>query len=353
MSPSGLLPSSAPVLTLALASDGPHPLHRLARLSSPSWWMLFAALVVIMLVLDLGVFHRRAHVVRFREAAVWSAVWMALALSFNAVIFRGMGADHGLAFFQAWLIEKALSVDNIFVFLAIFSYFKVEAKVQHRVLFWGILGAVVTRGVFIWAGAAILATFHWVMYLFGGFLVLTAARLLLGKEDEIEVGHNPVIRLFRQLVPMTSEYRDTHFFVREGGRLLATPLMMVLVVIEASDVVFAVDSIPAVFGVTRDVFIVYTSNILAILGLRALSFLVASVLHRLRFLKVGLALVLAFIGAKMLLGGHVEISEWVSLIVVVGLLCGSALASLAFPARPTTTCDPTPTPPAAEARGLD
>lgn len=288
-------------------------------------------MVIVMLVLDLGVFHRKAHVIRFREAAAWSAVWLTLAMGFNAAVFVGVGSSQGLAFFQAWLIEKALSVDNIFVFLAIFSYFKVADKVRHRVLFWGILGAVITRGVFIWAGAAILATFHWVMYIFGGFLVLTAARLLLGKEDEIEVAHNPIIRLFRSLVPMTSEYRDGRFFVREGGRLLATPLMMVLVVVEATDVVFAVDSIPAVFGVTRDVFIVYTSNIFAILGLRALSFLVSSVLHRLRYLKVGLALVLAFIGARMLLGSHVRISEWMSMLVVVGLLAGSALVSLVLP----------------------
>jgi tellurite resistance protein TerC len=327
--PAWLSPSGGLTLPLAVSQGA----QRLGS-SSPSWWMLFAGVVVVMLVLDLGVFHRKAHAIRFREAAVWSAVWVTLAMAFNAVVFAGMGSSRGLAFFQAWLIEKALSVDNIFVFLAIFSYFKVAEKVQHRVLFWGILGAVITRGVFIWAGAAILATFHWVMYLFGGFLVLTAARLVLGGEDEIEVAHNPVVRLFRRLVPMTPEYRDTHFFVREGGRLLATPLMMVLVVVEATDVVFAVDSIPAVFGVTRDVFIVYTSNIFAILGLRALSFLVASVIHRLRFLKIGLALVLAFIGTRMLLGSHVHISEWLSMIIVVGLLCGSAAASLIIPERP-------------------
>jgi tellurite resistance protein TerC len=321
----------------------------LPAVAGPAWWGLFAAVVAIVLALDLGVFHRRAHVIRLREAAIWSTVWIALALAFNAAIFIGRGERSGLEFFQAWLIEKALSVDNIFVFLAIFSYFRVVKRVQHRVLFWGILGALITRGLFIWAGAAILQTFHWVMYLFGAFLVMTGIRLAFGQDSEIEPGKNPLIRLFRRLVPMTSSYVGAHFFVSRGGRWLATPLLMVLVVVEASDVVFAVDSIPAVFGVTRDVFIVYTSNIFAILGLRALSFLVASVIGKLRFLKLGLACVLSFIGLRMLAGGHLRLSEVTSMVVVVSLLCGSAIASLLFPERAPVSLTPQahPAPPAA------
>ena len=231
----------------------------------PLIWAVFAGIIFVMLVVDLGVFHRKPHVIRFREAATWSAVWIALALSFNVLVFASYGPDRAFEFFQAWLIEKALSVDNIFVFLAIFSYFSVSPRLQHRVLFWGILGALVTRGAFIWAGAALLQTFHWLMYLFGVFLILTAVRMLMGEESEVRPDRNPVLRLLRRFVPVTREYAGTRFFVRRDGRLWATPLLLVLVVVEATDVVFAVDSIPAVFAITRDVFIVYTSNIFAIL----------------------------------------------------------------------------------------
>jgi tellurite resistance protein TerC len=304
----------------------------------PIVWGVFAAIILVMLVIDLGVFHRKAHVVRFREAATWSGVWIALALSFNVLVFACYGANRAFEFFQAWLIEKALSVDNIFVFLAIFSYFSVSPRLQHRVLFWGILGALLTRGMFIWAGAALLQRFHWVMYLFGVFLILTAVRMLMGEESEIRPDRNPVLRLFRRLVPVTREYAGTRFFVRREGRTLVTPLFLVLVVVEATDVVFAVDSIPAVFAITRDVFIVYTSNIFAILGLRALSFMVSSVVRKLKYLKTGLSLVLAFVGAKMLIDSRVHIPELLSLAVVVSLLLGSALASLLFtgPADPAS-----------------
>ena len=299
----------------------------------PVVWAIFAATVTVMLVLDLGVFHRKAHVVRVREAAVWSLVWIGLALLFNVVVYAQYGANRGLEFFQAWLIEKALSVDNIFVFLAAFSYFAVPEHLQHRVLFWGIIGAFITRGVFILVGAALLAMFHWVVYVFGVFLVITAARLMFGKEEEVHLERNPVLRLFRRLVPVTPDYDGAHFFVRRDGKWLATPLFMVLVVIEATDVVFAVDSIPAVFGVTRDVFIVYTSNIFAVLGLRALCFLVASLVRKLRFLKAGLAFVLAFVGVKMLTADRFPIPDLISLGVVAGLILGAGLASLLFPAR--------------------
>jgi tellurite resistance protein TerC len=300
----------------------------------PVVWAIFAATVILMLSLDLGVFHRKAHVVGIREAAIWSLVWISLAMMFNVLVYYQYGSNRGLEFFQAWLIEKALSVDNIFVFLAAFSYFAVPERLQHRVLFWGIIGAFITRGAFIILGAALLAAFHWVVYVFGVFLVMTAVRLVFGKDEEVHPELNPVLRLFRRFVPVTTEYVGSSFLVKRDGRWLATPLLMVLVVIEATDVVFAVDSIPAVFGVTRDVFIVYTSNIFAILGLRALCFLVASLVRKMRFLKAGLALVLAFVGVKMLIADRFPIPDWVSLSVVAGVLLGAALVSFLLPCPP-------------------
>src|SRR5580765_576569 len=299
----------------------------------PMAWVIFGLVVVVMLALDLGVFHRKAHVIGTREAAIWSAVWISVALLFNLGIYLHSGSDRALEFFQAWLIEKALSVDNLFVFLVAFSYFAVPAHLQHRVLFWGIVGALITRGLFIAIGAALLASFHFVMYIFGAFLIFTAVRLLRGGDEEPHPEKNPVLRLFRRFVRLTKEYVGTSFFVRQDGRLHATPLLMVLVVIEATDVVFAVDSIPAVFGVTGDVFIVYTSNIFAVLGLRALCFLVASLVRRLTYLKAGLAFVLAFVGVKMLVADRFPISDKVSLLVVAGLILLSALASFLFGPR--------------------
>jgi tellurite resistance protein TerC len=300
----------------------------------PVAWAIFGAIVIAMLALDLGVFHRKARAMSTREAALWSLVWISLALAFNVFIFFQYGSDRALEFFQAWLIEKALSVDNLFVFLAAFSYFAVPPHLQHRVLFWGIFGALVTRGVFIGVGAALLAAFHWVTYAFGAILIFTALKLLRGGQEEVHPERNPVLKLFRRFVPVTNEYEGNHFVVRRDGRLLATPLLMVLVVVEATDVVFAVDSIPAVFAITRDVFIVYTSNIFAILGLRALTFLVSSLVRRLHYLQPGLAAVLAFVGVKMIIGDYIAISDVVSLGVVGGLLGLSALASLLFPPKP-------------------
>jgi tellurite resistance protein TerC len=297
---------------------------------SPVAWAIFGVVVLAMLALDLGIFHRKAHAVSVKEAASWSLIWIGLALAFNVFVYFRFGQNKALEFFQAWLIEKALSVDNLFVFLAAFSYFAVPAHLQHRVLFWGILGALITRGIFIALGAALLATFHWVMYVFGAILIITAIRLIFGPEDEIHPERNPVIKVFRRFIPVTNEYEGPRFIVRRDGRRFATPLLLVLVVIEASDVVFAVDSIPAVFAVTRDVFIVYTSNIFAIFGLRALTFLVASLVRRLRYLKPGLAAVLAFVGVKMILADRMPISDLVSLAVVAGILLVSALASLVF-----------------------
>ncbi len=294
----------------------------------PVGWAIFGAIVVVMLVIDLGVFHRRAHVVTIREAAVWSSVWIGIALLFNLGLFVRYGSDRALEFFQAWLIEEALSVDNLFVFIAAFAYFAVPPKLQHRVLFWGILGALITRGIFIALGAALLANFHFVTYLLGAILILTGIKLLGSGGKEPHPERNPVIKIFRRLFRVTPDYVEGKFFVRRDGLLYATPLFMVLVVIESADVVFAIDSIPAVFGVTRDVFIVYTSNIFAVLGLRALCFVVADLVRRLRYLNPALALVLAFVGVKMLIAEKCKIPNGVSLIVVGGLIVGASLLSL-------------------------
>jgi tellurite resistance protein TerC len=311
-------------------------------------WVAFVALVVVMLSLDLGVFHRKAHEVRVTEAAAWTVVWVSLALAFNYAIHRTMGREAGLEFLTGYLVEKALSVDNVFVFVLVFSYFRVPAKYQHRVLFWGILGALVMRGAMILAGAALLERFHWVIYVFGAFLVFTGLRMALERERHIDPEANPVIRLIRRAVPITPAYHGQRFFVREVGpggvvRRVATPLLVVLVVVETTDLVFAVDSIPAIFAITTDPFLVFTSNVFAILGLRAMYFLLAGVIHRFRFLQLGLSAVLVFVGAKMLLADVFPLPVAVSLGVVGGVLAASVLASLAFPRR-----DAAPSPPAGD-----
>ncbi len=311
---------------------------------SPLVWTVFGAIVVVMLALDLGVFHRKAHVIGTREAAAWSAVWIGVALCFALFVYLRFGPAMAGDFVTAWLIEKALSVDNIFVFLVIFSYFSVPPNLQHRVLFWGILGALITRGLFIVVGAALLAAFHWVMYVFGAFLVLTGFKLLVQKDEEIHPERNPVLRLFRRFVPAVSEYEGKQFLVKRDGRTYATPLLLVLVVVEATDVVFAVDSIPAVFAISKDVFIVYTSNIFAILGLRALCFLIASLVRRLRYLKAGLALILAFVGIKMLIADVYKIPTGISLAVVAALLIGAAAASFLFAPKADSPADPPASP---------
>ncbi|HWB77169.1 MAG TPA: TerC family protein [Nannocystaceae bacterium] len=301
---------------------------------TPALWLGFNLFVVAMLALDLGVFHRKAHDVRTREALIWTGVWIGLALVFDVGVYIWFGWERALEFLTGYLIEKALSVDNLFVFLVVFSYFAVPAKLQHRVLLWGILGALVMRAVFIVAGAALLQRFHWVIYVFGAFLVFTGIKLLLQKDAEVHPERNPVLRLFRRLVPAVDDYRGAKFIVREAGRWMVTPLFMVLVVIEATDIVFAVDSIPAIFAVTDDPFIVYTSNIFAILGLRALYFALAAMMGRFHYLKVGLGLVLAFVGTKMVIVDVYKIPIFVSLAVVVGLLAGSIVVSLLRPPKP-------------------
>ena len=298
-------------------------------------WVGFNVMVLAMLAVDLGVFHRKAHAVSLKEAGGWSAVWIALALAFNAGIYHFMGAEAGLEFLAGYLIEKALSVDNIFVFVLIFSYFRVPAMYQHRVLFWGVVGALVMRGAMIWAGAALIGRFHWIIYVFGAFLVFTGIRMATQKEHDIEPESSPVIRLVRRLVPVLPTYHGQRFFVRvgEAGRLAATPLFVVLVLVETTDLIFAVDSIPAIFAVTDDAFLVYTSNVFAILGLRSLYFLVADVIHRFHYLKLGLSAVLAFVGVKMLLTDVYKIPIGLSLGVIAALLLASIALSLLFPKR--------------------
>jgi tellurite resistance protein TerC len=314
-----------------------------AGVGTPALWVGFTAFVVVMLALDLGVFHRTAHVVRLREAAIWSAFWIALAMGFAGVVYWRFGSRVALEYVTGYLIEKALSVDNIFVILVILSYFGVPRSLHHRVLFWGILGALVMRGAFIFLGAAFLKRFHFAMYVFGAFLVLTALKLFRNRDETVDPGKSRVVRLFRRFVPSVPDFRGAKFFVRENGRLRATPLLLVLVTIEATDLVFAVDSIPAIFAITRDEFIVYTSNIFAILGLRSLFFLLAGVIDRFHYLKLGLAAVLLFVGCKMLAADLYKLPIGISLAVVGGLLGASIAASLLWPApEPFPSARPDP-----------
>jgi tellurite resistance protein TerC len=301
---------------------------QLETVGTPALWIGFVAFVLTMLVVDLGVFQRRPHAVGWREALAWSAVWVSLALLFNLGIYVWFGPQRALEFFTGYLIEKALSIDNLFVFLVIFGYFRIAGALQHRVLFWGILGALVMRAVFILAGGLLLQTFHGIIYLFGGLLVLTGVKLLRQREGDLHPERNLVVRLLARVLPVSAEPHGARFVIREGGRRLVTPLFLTLVTVEVSDLVFAIDSIPAVFAVTRDPFIVFTSNIFAILGLRALYFLLAGSLSRVRYLNVGLAGVLVFVGAKMILSGVVAVPIGLSLAVVAGLLGVSVAASL-------------------------
>lgn len=306
----------------------------LESVGTPVLWISFTLLVLVMLGLDLGVFHRRVHEVGVREALLWTMVWISLALVFNVAVYFWFGSERALEFLTGYLIEKALSVDNIFVFLVLFAYFAVPPALQHRVLFWGIVGALVMRAIFILLGAALLQSFHWVIYIFGGFLVLTGVKLLLQRGSELHPERNPLFRQFRRLLPAVGDFRGSRFTVVENGKRYATPLLLVLLAIEATDIVFAVDSIPAVFAVTNDPFIVYTSNIFAILGLRALYFVLAGVMGKFHYLKVGLALVLIFVGGKMAITDLYRVPIAVSLAVVASLLAGSVVLSLLRPPAP-------------------
>ena len=301
-------------------------------------WIGFNVFVLAMLALDLLVFHKEAHEVRVREATAWSAVWILLALGFGGGVYAFMGREAGMQFFAGYVIEKALSVDNIFVFVLIFSLFRVPPALQHRVLFWGILGALLMRGAMIAAGAYLIEQFHWILYLFGAFLVFTGIRMATHSEHQLDPAANPFVRFVRRLLPVTSDYEGQKFFVRReaGGqrRLFATPLFVVLALVETTDLIFAVDSIPAIFAVTRDPFIVYSSNVFAILGLRALYFLLADVVHRFHYLRLGLAAVLVFVGGKMLAADFYTVPIGLSLAIIVSLLGLAIVASRVWPLPP-------------------
>ena len=292
-------------------------------------WIAFNVLVLIAIALDLGVFHRKAHKIALREALLWSFAWIGLAIAFGLTISYFYGRQSGLEFFTGYVIEKALSVDNLFVFLVVFRVFAVKEEYQQRVLGYGILGALLMRGAMIAAGAALIERFNWIMYVFGAFIIYAGLHMLFAGEAESHPEQNFLVQYLSRHLRLTKEYRGEKFFSRENGQLFATPLFLVLLIVEITDVTFAIDSIPAVFGITRDTFIVYTSNVFAILGLRALYFLLAGVLDKLDYLKVGLALVLVFVGAKMILEPWLHISVGVSLAIVLGMLTVAVLASLA------------------------
>jgi tellurite resistance protein TerC len=308
-------------------------IEKISSVSSPWPWVGFTLFVLLMLAIDLLVFHREAHAVKMREALAWSVVWVSLALVFCGGVYYFNGPTKALEFLTGYLIEKALSVDNLFVFLVIFAYFKVPAALQHRVLFWGILGALIMRAIFIFAGALLIQRFSWMITVLGAFLVLIGIKMFFAGEGEEHPERNPVVRLFQRFVRMVPAYDGAKFFTLQNGKRFATPLLLVLVTVEATDVVFAVDSIPAIFAVTTDVFIVYTSNIFAILGLRALFFLLAGSMDKFHYLKTGLAFILVFVGCKMLAASvlHFEIPTLLSLLIIVAVLALSIIVSLLRP----------------------
>jgi tellurite resistance protein TerC len=308
------------------------------------FWGAFLGFVLLMLALDLGVFHRKAHEVKMKEAGIWTIVWIVLAFLFAGAVYHFKGAGPAMEFVAGYLIEEALSVDNLFVFLVLFSYFKVPPVYQHRILFWGILGALIMRASLILIGAALIAKFHWVLYVFGGFLVFTAIKLAVSKEEGSDPGNNPVVRAVRRFVPLTNEFSGSRFFVKIDGKKLATPLFLVLVTVEFTDLVFALDSIPAIFSVTTDTFIIYTSNVFAILGLRSLYFALAGIMDMFHYLKIGLSVILGFVGVKMLIVDYYKIPIGISLAVVGGLLALSVLASILWPKREAVSTPPVPVP---------
>ncbi len=292
-------------------------------------WFAFVGVILGLLALDLFVFHKDAHVVSVREATIWSVVWIALGLGFGGFVWAWLGAERGGEYFAGYLIEKALSVDNIFVFAMVFAYFAVPSKYQHRVLFWGIVGAIVFRAIFIVGGAELLKQFHWLIYVFGAILLFTGIKMAFGGETEVHPEKNPVLGLVRRFMPITNEYHGQKFFVRVAGTLCATPLFAVLLIVETTDILFAIDSIPAIFAVTREPFIVFASNAFAILGLRSLYFVLADMMHRFKYLKVGLGAVLVFAGVKMFLSESAyKVDIWLSLGIIALILVASIVASL-------------------------
>jgi tellurite resistance protein TerC len=306
------------------------------------FWIAFNAGVLSVLAIDLFGFQRKAHAPSTKEAAIWTVVWVALSLGFNALLWHWEGHAKALEFLTGYLVEYSLSVDNIFVFVLVFSYFAVPAAYQHRVLFWGILSALILRGVMIGVGVALVETFHWALYLFGAFLLFTGAKMLFSRRKIVDIAQNPLIRFVRRLLPVSDSYHGAHITIRRGGRRLLTPLAMVLIMVEATDVLFAVDSIPAIFGITHDPFIIYTSNVCAILGLRSLYFLLAGVVHKLVYLKPALAIILSFIGVKMLLADVYDIPTAASFAVVgLVLVVAMGLSLIVNRQRKVTAACPT------------
>ena len=306
--------------------------------SGSNWlWLGFSLFILTMLSLDLGLFNRKAHTIKYREAWIWSGVWVTLAMIFAGLVFYYQGSQRGFEFLTGYIIELSLSVDNLFVFLLIFSYFKVPGKFQHRVLFWGVMGALIMRLTMIFVGAALIERFHWIIYIFGGFLIYTGIKMFRQEEIDVHPDQNPVVRLVARFFPISHQYDEQKFFTTIDGKRTGTLLLLVLIVVEVTDLVFAVDSIPAIFAITTDTFIVYTSNVFAILGLRSMYFLLAGVVEKFRYLRVGLAIVLTFIGFKMLLGAtglHIPIKFSLGFVALV--LVGSVLFSLWFPPKVDT-----------------
>jgi tellurite resistance protein TerC len=293
------------------------------------FWIGFHLFIFMMLALDLGVFNKKSHKISLKEALTWSGVWISLAVLFNLFIYFEFGKIKALEFLTGYVIEYSLSVDNIFVFILIFTYFAVKPEYQHRILFWGILGALIMRAIFIFAGVALINRFHWIVIIFGGFLVYTGIHMLSQKDTAVDPEKNAIVKFFKKFLPVSDSYHGDRLFIRHGHKISATPLVLVLLVIESSDLIFAVDSIPAILAVSQDRFIVYTSNIFAILGLRSLYFAVAGIMGFFRYLKIGLAFVLTFVGTKMLLAFFgIEIHIAVSLLVIISILAVSILASV-------------------------
>ena len=296
-------------------------------------WTGFIVFVFIMLALDLGVFHRKSHEVKIREALIWSAVWISLALIFNYGIFIFMGKEKAIEFLTGYVIEKSLSIDNLFVFIMVFTYFNVEPKYQHKILFWGILGALIMRAIFIFAGVALISMFHWIIYVFGGFLIFTGVKMLFHKDEKLNPNKNPLVIIFKKFFPVTEEMHGSKFFVKINSRTVATPLFIVLLVIEFTDLIFAVDSIPAILAISNDTFIIFTSNVFAILGLRALYFALAGITKYFYYLKYGLSAILVFVGIKMIMAEFYKIPVVYSLLSISGILLISILFSIVFPKK--------------------
>ncbi|KUO65235.1 MAG: TerC family protein [Lutibacter sp.] len=296
-------------------------------------WIGFLAFVLLMLALDLGVFHRKSHEVKIKEALIWSAVWISIALLFNYGIYVYMGEVKAMEFLTGYIIEKSLSIDNLFVFIMIFSYFNVDKKYQHKVLFWGIIGALIMRSIFIFAGVALINKFHWIIYIFGAFLIFTGVKMLFQKDEKMDPNKNPLVRLFKRFYPVTDTMHGDRFFVKINAKTFATPLFVVLLLVEFTDLIFAVDSIPAIMAITSDPFIIFTSNVFAILGLRALYFALAGITQYFHYIKYGLSAILVFVGVKMVLVDFYKIPVMISLFTILAILVISVIASLLFPKK--------------------